>query len=283
MRGKLALDLRHMDERPVPARFKLARHQPVCGVSGIELPEGPVGGIARRFEVATERIAHLIPPFPGFLGGSGCRGDSARTDDAKQCFLDCIIDAQSAEAEAERAAIVHPGAAAAVARDMVLHACVPDGELAATALAPDQAGQQRVSMLGRAVMSTSGNVAADPCADRLEPLPAHIPVVGIGLQRHPFVPSLAADLHAHALGGVSRRHSRLTIGIGAAVDRVLNDPVDGGVIRSAPGRVAGGLLHRQSRLYSWSQQSACRALPNSSTLSNTSLIASWTRRSGSFS
>src|SRR6202022_4721832 len=113
------------------------------------LPEGPVGGIARRFEVATERIAHLIPPFPGFLGGSGCRGDSARTDDAKQCFLDCIIDAQSAEADAVRAAIVHPGAAAAVARDMVLHACVPDCELAATALAPDQAGRPRASMLGR--------------------------------------------------------------------------------------------------------------------------------------
>jgi hypothetical protein len=41
-------------------------------------------------------------------------------------------------------------------------------------------------------------------------LPAHITVVGIGLQRQPFVPRLAADLHAHALGGVSRRHSRLT-------------------------------------------------------------------------
>jgi hypothetical protein len=39
---------------------------------------------------------------------------------------------------------------------MVLHACVPYCELAATALAPDQTGQQRVSMLGRAVMSTSG-------------------------------------------------------------------------------------------------------------------------------
>src|SRR6202022_689418 len=112
--------------------------------------------------------------------------------------------------EAERAAIVPPGGAAAVARDMVLHTCVPDCELAATALAPDQTGQQRVSMLGRTVMSTSGNVAADPCADRLEPLPAHIPIVGIGLQRQPFVPPLAADLPAHALGGVSRRHSRLT-------------------------------------------------------------------------
>src|SRR3984957_15463690 len=152
MHGDLALDLRRVSERPVPARFKLARHQPVRGVSGIVLPEGPVGGIARRFEVATESIAHLIPPFPGFLGGSGCRSDSARTDDAKQCFLDGIIDAQSAEADAVRAAIVHPGAAAAVARDMVLHAGVPQCGLAAAALAPDHTGQQRVTKLGRAVM-----------------------------------------------------------------------------------------------------------------------------------
>src|SRR5260370_10339087 len=88
---------------------------------------------------------------------------------------------------------------------MVLHACIPDCELAATALAPDQTGQQRISMLGRAVMSTSGNVAADHCADRLEPLPARIPVVGIGLQRQPFPPPLAAALRAHALGGLPPR------------------------------------------------------------------------------
>src|SRR6202140_1658797 len=115
MRGKLALDLRHIDERPVPARFKLARHQPVRGVSGVVLPESPVCGIARRFQIVTESITHLIPSFSGFLGGSGCSGDSAWADNAKQCFLDCIIDAQSAEGDAVRAAIVHPGAAAAVA------------------------------------------------------------------------------------------------------------------------------------------------------------------------
>src|SRR6266852_8508267 len=119
MRGKFALDLRRMDERPVPARFKLTRHQPVRGVRGIVLPEGPVGGIARRFQIATESIAHLIPSFSGFLDGSGCSGDSARADNAKQCFLDCIIDAQSSEGDAARAAIFHPSAAAAVARDMV--------------------------------------------------------------------------------------------------------------------------------------------------------------------
>ena len=122
MHGDLALDLRRVSERPVPARFKLTRHQPVRGVSGIVLPESPVGGIARRFQIATESIAHLIPSFSGFLGGSGCSSDSAWADNAKQCFLDCIIDAQSAEGDAVRAAIVHPGAAAAVARDMVLHA-----------------------------------------------------------------------------------------------------------------------------------------------------------------
>ena len=216
------------ERAPCSSALQARRHQPVRGVSGIVLPESPVGGIARRLEIATESIAHLIPPFAGLLRGSGCCGDSARADNAKQRLLDCIIDAQSAEGDAVRAAIVHPGAAAAVARDMVLHAGVPERELAAAALAPDQAGQQRVAMLGRAVMPAGGNVAADHRADRLEPLPAHIAFMGVGLQRQPFVPRLAADLHAHALGAVSRRHSRLTIGIGAAVDRVLDDPVDGG-------------------------------------------------------
>jgi hypothetical protein len=62
----------------------------------------PVCGIARRFQIATESIAHLILSFFGFLGSRGCSGDSAWTDDARQCFLDCIIDAQSSEGDAER-------------------------------------------------------------------------------------------------------------------------------------------------------------------------------------
>ena len=45
MHGDLALDLRRVGERPVPARFQLARYQPVRWVSGILLPESPVGGI----------------------------------------------------------------------------------------------------------------------------------------------------------------------------------------------------------------------------------------------
>lgn len=105
MHGDLGLNLRRVSERSVPAGFQLTGHQPVRGISGIVLPESPVGGIARRFEVATEGIAYLIAPFPGSLGVSGCGSDSARTDDSKQCFLDGVIDAQSAEGDAVGPAI----------------------------------------------------------------------------------------------------------------------------------------------------------------------------------
>jgi hypothetical protein len=50
----LGLDLRHMLERPVPARLQFARDQPIGWIDSIVLPEGAVGGVARRFEVAAE-------------------------------------------------------------------------------------------------------------------------------------------------------------------------------------------------------------------------------------
>ncbi|WOH57661.1 hypothetical protein [Bradyrhizobium sp. BWC-3-1] len=119
MHGDLALALARVSERPVPADFQLTGHQPVRGISGLILPERPVGGIARHFEVAIESIAHLVAPLPGFLGGGDCSSDSTRTDDAKQRFFDGINDAQPAEGDAVGPAIVLPGAAAAVARNMV--------------------------------------------------------------------------------------------------------------------------------------------------------------------
>jgi hypothetical protein len=57
------------------------------------LPESPVRSIARRFQIATEGIAHLILSFFGFLGSRGCSGDSAQAENAKQCFLNCLTDA----------------------------------------------------------------------------------------------------------------------------------------------------------------------------------------------
>ncbi len=66
------------------ALFKRASSSPVTSRfagSGIILAEGAIGRVARRFEIATERIAHLIPPFSGFPGGSIRSRDGAWTDD----------------------------------------------------------------------------------------------------------------------------------------------------------------------------------------------------------
>jgi hypothetical protein len=60
MGGDPALDLPHLGECPVPARFELASHQPVGRVRSIVLPEGAVGGVACRFQIAAKRVADLI-------------------------------------------------------------------------------------------------------------------------------------------------------------------------------------------------------------------------------
>jgi hypothetical protein len=82
-------------------------------------------------------------------------------------------------------------------------------------------------------------------ADRLGLLPADIVLVGVRHQRQPIVPRLAANLHVNASGIIARRNGRLTIPIGAAVDRVLNHSVDGGVVRAPPSRLAILPLRRQ--------------------------------------
>src|SRR5271169_3691782 len=94
-------------------------------------------------------------------------------------------------------------------------------------------------------MTAGGDVAAHHLADRLGLLPADIALMGVRHQRQPIAARLAANLHANASSIVGRRDGRLTIGIGAAVDGVLDHPVDGGVVRAPPSCLAILALHRQ--------------------------------------
>ena len=94
MGGDLAFDLCHACERLVPARLQFAGHQPVGRVGSVVLSEGAIGGIARRFEIALECFAHLIPPLVGFfLGGNG-RRNGAGADYGEKRFLNGVIDPQ---------------------------------------------------------------------------------------------------------------------------------------------------------------------------------------------
>src|SRR5580692_7024255 len=98
-------------------------------------------------------------------------------------------------------------------------------------------------MFGRAMMAAGWHVAADHLADRLGPFPANIAFMGVRHKRQPIGTCLPARLHTG--GAVACRHSRLTISIGAAVDGVLDHPMDGGVVRAPPNRIAVLALHRK--------------------------------------
>jgi hypothetical protein len=139
--GDLALHFVDAGERPVPARFELACDQPVGRIGSVILPESAVGGIARRFKIAPERIADLIPLLARLPGGVARDGNGARSDHAKQRLLDGVVDTQTSKSDARRTAVVHPDTRAAVARNAVLGARVSKCQLAPTTPAPEQAGQ----------------------------------------------------------------------------------------------------------------------------------------------
>ena len=159
---------------------------------------------------------------------------------------------QTTKGDATRLASVHPAAAAAVARDVMLRTRVAKRQLAPAAATTQQACQQSVAMLGRAMIAAGGDVAAHHLADRLG-FPADIALVGIRHQRQPIAARLAANLHADACGIIACRDGRLTIGIGAAVDGVLDHPVDGRVVWAPPSCVAVLLFTGRSRSCSWDQ------------------------------
>src|SRR5258706_16013458 len=60
MRGNPGLDLAYTCERAVPPHLQFPRDQPVLRIDGVLLPECPIGAVARRLEVAPQRITTLI-------------------------------------------------------------------------------------------------------------------------------------------------------------------------------------------------------------------------------
>ena len=187
-------------------------------------------------------------PAGRFRLGLGRRGDRAWFGDLEQSGLNGVVDPQAAEADAARLAIIEQAPVAGIAWNVVLHAAVADGQLAPTAPAADETSQQRVAVLGRAMMTARGHVLAHHPADRLRTLPVDVPVVRAGLERQPFAARLAAALRPNARTVVLRHDPGSTIRVGAAVGWVRDHSVDGRVTRSAPDEVAvalpGGKIER---------------------------------------
>ena len=74
----------------------------------------------------------------------------------KESRLDGVVHAKTAKGDATGLAVVQPAPAAGVSGDIVLEPGVPNRQLAPATPASHQAGQQRVTVLGGAVMFAGG-------------------------------------------------------------------------------------------------------------------------------
>src|SRR5258706_11939731 len=240
MRGNPGLDLAYTCERAVPSQLQFRRDQPVLRIDGVILSECPIGAVARRLEVARQRITNPIAAA-GRLGfGLDGRSDRSRFDNPQKSFRDGVVDTQSSECDAAWLAMVERTTPTRIARNVMLRARVADRQLASTTPAADKAGEQSVAVLRRSVMSACGHIVAHHLADRLRPLPADVTLMDPWDQRQPFGSRLttAPGSDHSCCCIISCRDTTLTIGVGAAVDRVLDHPVDGGIVRPAPDHFA---------------------------------------------
>src|SRR5919106_110343 len=169
-----AFDVADMREGAVPSHLQFRRNQPVFGIGGVILPESPVSGVAGSLQIAVESVPDLVAATGCLRLGLGGGSNRAGLDDTQECFLNRIVDAQPAEGDAARLAIVEQAPPAGIARNVVLGARVSHRELAATASAADKSGQQCIAMLGGSVVPARGHIVADHLADRLSPFPTDI-------------------------------------------------------------------------------------------------------------
>ncbi len=133
MRGDPALDFINMCEGAVPSYLQLRCDQTVRRVGGVILPEDPIGGVPGGLQIAAEGVPDLVATTNclrlRFGGGRNC----ARLDDTQQRFLNRIVDAQFAEGDATRLAIIEQTPPTGIARDVVLRARVSQCELSTAA------------------------------------------------------------------------------------------------------------------------------------------------------
>ena len=109
-----------------------------------------------------------------------------------------------------------PSPGTAVAGDVVFLAGVANRQLPAAAATAHEAGEQRVAVLGHAMVAARGDVVADHPTYRLRTLPVDIALVYAGLQRQPFGARLAPAPRARPRGIIACLHGRPAIGIRAA-------------------------------------------------------------------
>src|SRR3984893_18252688 len=129
MRGHPGLDLAYAYERAVPSQLQFRRDQPVLRIDGVILPECPIGAVARRLEVAHQRITTRLRAAGRLCFSLDRRSYRCRFDNPQKSFLDGVVDTQSSECDAAWLAIVEQTPPTRIARNVMLGDCVADHQM----------------------------------------------------------------------------------------------------------------------------------------------------------
>jgi len=127
-------------ERIVPARLQFPGHEPVGWVGGVVLAEGSVGSVTRCLKITRKSIADLIAPVCDFSLSRNSCSDRSRFNDLKDSRFNRIIDAESAESNAARFAVIESSSVTGITWDRVLHTRIAQHQLAAAAATANEPG-----------------------------------------------------------------------------------------------------------------------------------------------
>src|SRR6266849_1784948 len=205
----------------VPAALKLAGDQAIRGIDGVVLPTGMRGLVTRllkrqlQLPLRGRCLARLS--LDRLDGGI----ETERLQDAQNLRADGGVDAQAADRDTSRRAVVHAGAVAAIATEL---AAVGNMQLAAAMTTAQKPGQEQLSAPYRALdrgTAFTGCIVGDHVLVPLELVPGDVGLVMILDQNVPFghrpmhatPDTLAAVLNTHP----ARRSPE---SIGARIDRI---------------------------------------------------------------
>lgn len=153
---------------PAPPRAATSRF---CGAI---LPEGPISIVTGSLEIARQRVTNLITATGGLCLGLDDGRNCTRLDDRDEGLLNPVIDAQSAEGDATRLAIVEQAAPTGISGNIMLGASVAHCQFESAVPAANESCEESIAVLRGVVMPTDEDIVAHLSADNLRTLLADI-------------------------------------------------------------------------------------------------------------
>ena len=235
-------------ERPqalLPFAFEAARHQPVVGVDGAVAAFGALRFVAGPLQPEPPLLqSGLAVAFEPFSGGE-CGGKPGRLQGEDEGAGDGLVDLNAADIEAIDAAALDQNLARTMVPRRRIATAIVGVQAAAAMAAAGEPLQEGAALPHGATRRSGPRVAGDPFPVGFIALPVDEARMMVRDQHLPLGTGQVSQALLAPAGGIQDRFlAGLAIGVGAGIDGVGEDMVDGSVACLDPADLAA-LVHLQ--------------------------------------